>query len=195
MNTKYSSKVKKIIFCAARIDQMYKKIGHFVVGGGFVSFVSTSEDEISTILKNLNKSMTTIEDDAYIEYLNKFGCVWNNGIELTRPLSTKEKIKWFEMKQKRFESYCREKKMTKKHVKHLWLIAEVGNDCGGEKYYMDTSEIGKNHIYCVSRKGKFKLFAENFVDFLNKSYKIYFKNEDEDYEKQVTTRKQVKTRN
>ncbi|WP_250237726.1 SMI1/KNR4 family protein [Cardinium endosymbiont of Oedothorax gibbosus] len=153
----------------------------------FKQGTSVSDSEINKIIKKLDKSIDIPNiDKEYNEFLNKYGCIYGEGFEICGPIEgtidSKMKTEYISLKQLGFENRCKMNRMTEEEVKSCWLIAEIDQ---GDQYYIKYKKNKKWLIYSMDRYGKSKIFAKNFLEFLDKFFEAYeIKTEEGDSEEE-----------
>jgi len=85
--------------------------------------------------------------------------------------------------QRGFENRCKIDSMKESQIKSCWLIGGIDQ---GDEYYINLSRKNKFNIYSMSLDGKSKIFAKDFLEFLDKFFEAYErKSEEKSYEKDL----------
>lgn len=125
-------------------------------------------------------------DTEYKEFLNIYGSINGSGFDIYGPneynSDSGDKIQELLSIQKGFENRCTSNKMKAEKVKSCWLIAGIDQ---GDEYYINLSRKKKKNIYSIRPNGESKLFAKDFLEFLEKFFEAYErKYEEEAYQEE-----------
>ena len=80
-------------------------------------------------------------------------------------ISEKIKVDYIYQRQKSFDKLCRIAKIEDTRISSFWFIADI---IQGDNYYLDYSDLGAERIFSFNRHGQSKLFAEIFLEFMDK---------------------------
>ena len=173
-------------------EQLKERVNKFLKKGFHLSAPKIgplTEDEMCDAAKslgkykNLFKKCTSFKE--YIEFLNQYGAMFNNGFGICGPsqvASNKKKaIKDMMSSQGGFNSCCGVNGVKKRELASYWQIAYVDQE---DEYLIDVSKNGKGFIYSMSYEGKSRLFAKSFLEFLENFF--------EEYDRLIVNRKKEK---
>lgn len=166
---------------------MEEKVKKFLDNKFVVGSPMTNE-EIELAIKQLgkNEEVFTIDkmDKNYLAFLNKYGSIYGRGFTIVGPsVHTSNKVRYISGFQRGFEARCKDDQMKASHIKASWFIASVDQ---GDDYYINLSRKNKNYVYSVNLEGRSKIFANDFLDFLDKFFEAYERQrEEESYEEDI----------
>lgn len=127
---------------------------------------------IQTIIDNIGKpiNIQPLPND-YKCFLNKYGSIYGPGFEIYGPYQSDKgsETDTLELIQNGFIDFCKKNIKKPKGVKPYWLIAKIGES---NRYYINLSKSGNNHIYSMDRNGSCVPFAKDFSEFLDKFFQI-----------------------
>lgn len=167
---------------------LHEKIKKFLEKEDFEAGLPITNVEIVSVIEELGRSvdMFTIDsiDKEYIAFLNKYGSIDGGGFDISGPdIYTDDKVKCMLSIQRGFENRCKMNQVKSSQVKSCWLIAGIDQ---GDEYYINLSRANKNYVYSMSPDGKSKLFAKDFLEFLDKFLEVYDrKDAEKSYEKDL----------
>lgn len=150
---------------------------------GFRRGSPLSEDQLNKVIKDLGKDenifkLTNLDRD-YVEFLTTYGSLRNSPFVIVGTRGNKEsttneaserKIKSMTKIQREFEDSFHVRKFKRAQIKSCWWIATEYYEYD---YYMDLSGKNKSYVYSLSYGGTVKIYAENFLDFLDKFYLMH----------------------
>lgn len=162
-------------------ENVYQKINKLLKLRKSKQGCPIDNDEIRFVLEELGRNENMFDLDSleeYKEFLNQYGAIHGEGFEICGPTEdmndTEKKVEYMVSMQSKFEKHLKEQlpRLNEK-TKTCWLIAKNGD----KQYYIDLS-IGRIYIYDIADYGRFyvKIFAKNFLEFLDKFFEDYKKN-------------------
>ena len=142
--------------------------------------LSVHESEIEYVMKKLGKDLEAFKKHdsflQYIKFLSNFGATSGFNFEICGPIklmmTRQERLLNIENDQDQFDSINRIRDISEEQIKSYWIIARNDNI---DEFYIDVSEEGKGHIYCLYPYDKTTLYAEDFIKFLDNINKLYDK--------------------
>lgn len=159
-------------------ENVYEKINKLLKMRNSKQGCPIDNDEIRFVLEKLGRNGNMFDLDSleeYKEFLNQYGAIHGEGFEICGPTEgmndTEEKVKYMVSMQLELEN-CINKPII--NEKDCWLIAKTDK---GEKYSICLSKgYNSGFVYSVNSSGYLKLFAKNFLEFLDKFFEDYKKN-------------------
>ncbi|WP_162789913.1 SMI1/KNR4 family protein [Cardinium endosymbiont of Sogatella furcifera] len=171
--------------------QLDEKIKKFLDKEDFEKGSPVTNEELDLVINKLGRTVDMFNmssiDKEYKAFLNKYGSIDGGGFEIYGPTvhtgDNEKRIQYISSIQRGFENRCRTSKMKAAQIKSCWLIAGIDQ---GDEYYINLSGKKKENIYSISPDGKSKLFAKDFLEFLDKFFESYERKfEEETYQGEV----------
>lgn len=179
---------------------MAQKVDAFLEnrGGLFAIGSAISNPNIEKAIKKINRNKNSLKLNSlpkvYTSFLNKYGSVYGEGLIICGPTESDDddQIEYMVLKQHSFKNNCMKHNIKNSEVTHSWLIAEIDE---GDQYYINLSNNGRGCIYSMDMYGTSKLFAENFLIFLDKFFEIYKTNTlNKVYQKNILATKKTRSK-
>lgn len=157
-----------------------EKMNKFLETNKFGQDSPLSDEELKEVIKKLKRTEVEFNidllDKEYRKFLNKYGSIHGEGYRIIGSSSRINKINHSASVQLGFENCCKIDGIKEKIVKSCWLMASIDQE---DQYYFNLASKNKNYIYSLNHEGRTKIYAKNFLDFLDKFFESFQRKDEE----------------
>lgn len=155
-------------------EDLYLKLDRFSKTGAFKKGEAIDNNDLNLVMQQLGKNIDILDfSDEYSDFLSEFGSIRSESSFICGPTKgSTNKVEDMLSLQREFEAFLERIDWgLEANKKHIWLIAKNNQ---GNQYFISNAENSNAHsIYCIDSSGKCLLFANNFLDFLDKFFEEY----------------------